>query len=193
MGAHKTPARRFSSQFMGQTMSAGPPQGLAANIQGKEDIMSQKAHGTCENAPRTEADGRMRWGADTKTADKICCFNRHYAEHSGYWEAFLQKIADTRAGPDMSVTFYDSITGKPAFVAPRGRTWEAFVRESQAHGWPSFRDAEVVQENVRVLSNGEAVSPAGTHLGHNLPDSSGNRYCINLVSVAAPPPVKSDL
>ena len=24
-------------------------------------------------------------------------------------------------------------------------------------------------------------------LGHNLPDSSGNRYCINLVSVAGSP------
>jgi peptide methionine sulfoxide reductase MsrB len=88
----------------------------------------------------------------------------------------------------MCVTFYDSVTGKPAFIAPRGRTWEAFVRESKSHGWPSFRDAEVIQENVRVLANGEAVSPAGTHLGHNLPDGTGNRYCINLVSVAAPPP-----
>lgn len=29
-----------------------------------------------------------------------------------------------------------------------------------------------------------AVSHDGTHLGHNLPDAMGNRYCINLVSVA---------
>lgn len=78
----------------------------------------------------------------------------------------------------------------------------------QAHGWPSFRDAEVVWDDVRVLPDGEAVSVAGTHLGHNLPDRKvgaregslrlatihlrllvqGNRYCINLVSVAAPPP-----
>jgi hypothetical protein len=27
---------------------------------------------------------------------------------------------------------------------------------------------EVVWENVRVLGNGETVSTAGTHLGHNL-------------------------
>ena len=26
-----------------------------------------------------------------------------------------------------------------------------------------------------------------SHLGHDLPDSSGNRYCINLVSVAGRP------
>ena len=51
-------------------------------------------------------------------------------------------------------------------------------------GWPSFRDKEVVWDNVRVLNDGETVSVDGTHLGHNIPDSSGNRYCINLVSVA---------
>ena len=58
------------------------------------------------------------------------------------------------------------------------------MRESRAHGWPSFRDEEVMKDNVRVLEDGEAVSVDGTHLGHNLPDHSGNRYCINLVSVA---------
>ena len=86
------------------------------------------------------------------------------------------------------ITFYDSNTGKPLFVAPQGRTFDEFVMESMSHGWPSFRDEEVVWENVRCLSDGEAVSLDGTHLGHNLPDWSGsNRYCINLVSVAGQP------
>lgn len=40
---------------------------------------------------------------------------------------------------------------------------------------------------MRCLPNGEAVSLDGTHLGHNLPDWKGNRYCINLVSVAGRP------
>ena len=84
-------------------------------------------------------------------------------------------------------TYYDSVTGKPLFIAPKGRSVENFIRESQAHGWPSFRDEEVVWENVRCLKNGEAVSVDGTHLGHNLPDHKGNRYCINLVSVAGNP------
>jgi hypothetical protein len=48
--------------------------------------------------------------------------------------------------------------------------------ESKSHGWPSFRDEEVVWENVRCLPNGESVSVDGTHLGHNLPDRKGNRY-----------------
>ena len=72
-------------------------------------------------------------------------------------------------------------------MAPVDRSLEDFVRESQAHGWPSFRDNEVDWDNVRVLANGETVSVDGTHLGHNLPDSKGNRYCINLVSIAGSP------
>lgn len=60
------------------------------------------------------------------------------------------------------VTFYDSNTGKPLFKAPIGRTWQDFVAESQSHGWPSFRDAEVDWDNVRVLQNGETVSVDGT-------------------------------
>ncbi len=54
-----------------------------------------------------------------------------------------------------------------------------FLIESKAHGWPSFRDAETNWENVRVLRDGETVSVDGTHLGHNLPDRHGNRYCIS--------------
>ena len=82
---------------------------------------------------------------------------------------------------------YDSNTGKPLFYGPRDRSWQSFVKESQAHGWPSFRDSEVNWEFVRVLPNGECISVDGTHLGHNLPDGTGNRYCINLVSVAGRP------
>lgn len=46
-----------------------------------ESVMNRKAHGTCER-PVME---NLRWGSDWKIADKICCFNRHYAEHSGYF------------------------------------------------------------------------------------------------------------
>lgn len=80
------------------------------------------------------------------------------------------------------------MTGKPLFRAPVNRSVDDFIAESEVHGWPSFRDDEVVWENVRVLkSSGETVSTSGTHLGHNLPDKNGNRYCINLVSVAGNP------
>ena len=122
----------------------------------------------------------------TRSAGAPRSFNRHYAENSGYWErstTFLCEEEQTTG----EITFYDSVTGKPLFYTPRGRTWESFVRESKIHGWPSFRDEEVNWENVRVLADGECVSVDGTHLGHNLPDGSGNRYCINLVSVAGQP------
>jgi hypothetical protein len=44
------------------------------------------------------------------------------------------------------ITFYDSVTGAALFVAPRGRSMEAFLAESRAHGWPSFRDEEVTKQ-----------------------------------------------
>ena len=46
-------------------------------VVGAESIMVPKAHGT---AGALQAD---RWGCDRGVADRICCFNRHYAEHSG--------------------------------------------------------------------------------------------------------------
>ena len=55
------------------------------------------------------------------------------------------------------------------------------------HGWPSFRDAEMIKTNVRIVGDGEVVSVDGTHLGHNLPDGSGNRYCLDLVSLSGKP------
>ena len=74
-------------------------------------------------------------------------------------------------------TTTDSNTGKELFYAPKGRDLEAFLKESGSHGWPGFRDEEVNWDYVRVLKDGECVSVDGTHLGHNLPDSTGNRYC----------------
>lgn len=103
---------------------------------------------------------------------------------------FLQTsfIDQIKAHPDERITFYDSNTGKALFVVPgTKRTMHDFLTESRNHGWPSFRDDEVLWEHVRILPNGEAVSMDGTHLGHNLPDRGGPRYCINLVSVAGRP------
>ncbi|KAL3786761.1 hypothetical protein ACHAW5_002962 [Stephanodiscus triporus] len=152
-------------------------------VMGDESIMSPKAHGT--SAVPVQKD--LRWNCDYDTADRICNFNRHYAEYAGYWETttFVDEARAAKGGGE--ITFYDSNTGKPLFVAPRGRDMESFLRESASHGWPSFRDEEVVWDNVRCLGDGEAVSVDGTHLGHNLPDGKGNRYCINLVSVAGRP------
>ena len=190
-------------------------------VMGTEEMMADKGKGHGTSAVPIQKD--LRWKCDVETADKICNYNRHYAEYAGYWEratSFLQEESEASG----EITFYDSNTGKALFYGPRGRDWTAFVRESKAHGWPSFRDSEVNWDYVRVLPkcaaqslhssrltpgrlrvvasrlsrvhrplpshvcrSGECISVDGTHLGHNLPDGSGNRYCINLVSVAGKP------
>ena len=138
--------------------------------------------GSCVQQPSKHA---LRWGSDTSTADRICCHNRDFAEFAGYWRttSFLTQYDEQAAKkreaavheathvhptlnllPSMSpsliaqVTFYDVASGRPLFRAPRGRSWQDFVAESMAHGWPSFRDEEVVWENVIVLPGGEAAA-----------------------------------
>ena len=83
----------------------------------------------------------LRWGCDRKKADEICNFNRHYAEHSGYFEK--TKFMEEASAAKCQINFYDSNTGKHLYTAPVGRTMEEFLVESAAHGWPSFRDPEV--------------------------------------------------
>lgn len=168
-------ARSFSRTAMAAATGKLP-------ILAGEEVMSQKAHGTSEEPVQKN----LRWGCDYDTADRICNFNRHYAEYAGYWQTtdFLKYVKEN---PDKPIDFYDSVTGNLLFTAPVGRSMEDFLLESQSHGWPSFRDEECHWEHLRCLENGEAVSTSGTHLGHNLPDAKGNRYCINLVSVAGQP------
>eukprot|EP00545_Synedropsis_sp_CCMP1620_P012919 CAMPEP_0119004898 /NCGR_PEP_ID=MMETSP1176-20130426/1419_1 /TAXON_ID=265551 /ORGANISM="Synedropsis recta cf, Strain CCMP1620" /LENGTH=151 /DNA_ID=CAMNT_0006956659 /DNA_START=160 /DNA_END=615 /DNA_ORIENTATION=- len=148
--------------------------------------MAPKAHGTSA----TPVQSTLRWNCDNKLADRICNFNRHYAEHATYFNRDTTFLTDAQAeltADAPTIDFYDSNSGQKLFTAPVGRTWDQFIAESKAHGWPSFRDEEVNWEYVRCVKGGEAVSVDGTHLGHNLPDANGNRYCINLVSVAGNP------
>lgn len=149
-------------------------------VPGSENIMKPKEHGTSHTAVQ---DG-LRWGCDWDTADRICNYNRRYAEYAGSWEGTTLKesVKDKK-----EEYFYDSNTAKILFRAPVDKTWDDWMEESSMHGWPNFRDNEVNWEYVRVLPNGETVSVDGTHLGHNIPDGQGNRYCINLVSIAGNP------
>merc|ERR1719319_368873 len=114
---------------------------------------------------------------------QICCANSRYAEPSGY---FKTKGLFRKLTPENTTIFYDSTCGLPLFEAPIGRTFDSWEKESIAHGWPSFRDEEVIWENVLLEEDGtgETVSVCGTHLGHNIPDYSGNRYCINLACIS---------
>ena len=80
--------------------------------------------------------------ADYSTADKICCHNRHYAEHRGYASTvgFYDSLDSNKVH-----TFYDSVCGIPLFKAPVGRSFAEWRAESVNHGWPSFRPAETFQ------------------------------------------------
>lgn len=88
----------------------GPPV-----VMGDDGIMSDKAHGTTENPPQKE----LKYGVDWKLADNICCYNRHSAEDSGYFmNTDWPKTVDKTKATD----YYDSVTGKLLFTAPKGRT-----------------------------------------------------------------------
>merc|ERR1719217_1646281 len=122
-------------------------------VMGTEDMMSDKGTGHGTSTVPIQKD--LRWNRDVETANRICNFNRHYAEYGGYWEratSFLQEESEASG----EITFYDSNTGNPLFYGPRDRDWGAFVRESKAHGWPSFRDSEVNWDYVRVLRTASA-------------------------------------
>eukprot|EP00439_Symbiodinium_sp_Y106_P033386 s1499_g4.t1 len=68
-----------------------------------------------------------------------------------------------------TVKFYDAQCGIPLFEAPKGRTYAEFKRESERHGWPSFRDEEIIKENIKVLDGGEVVSKCNTKAGPKVP------------------------
>ncbi|EJK72751.1 hypothetical protein THAOC_05683, partial [Thalassiosira oceanica] len=177
---------KLAASLVGAPLALGRPQSADASFfgnnmvegvmkRGDESIMSPKAHGTTDAAVQE----RLRFGVDRKLADKISSYTRDFAERAGYYlsTSFEDDVTKSVARGD-PLEFYDSVSGKPLFKAPVGRDLDEFLAEARGHGWPSFRDDEVNWENVRVLRNGETVSVGGTHLGHNIPDSIGNRYCI---------------
>ena len=121
---------------------------------GLEQIMAQKAHGTCDRPVQRD----LMYGCDRHLADQICCFNRHGAENAYYFCGKNTSWRNDVTGERRETTYFDSVTGKPLFVAPRGRSFDAFKEESESHGWPSFRDAEVNWDYVRCLE-GAAICP----------------------------------
>jgi len=96
----------------------------------------------------------------------------------------------TKMSQDGVTTFYDSVCGLPLFRAPMGRSLADFEADTNEHGWPSFRPAEVVYENVvsdTSKKGGLVKSKCGTHLGTYLPDDRGARWCMDLSCIAGNP------
>lgn len=132
--------------------------------------------------------GDLRFGignSDKKDMGWVCCDNDRLAEPSGWFQSTRFEAALRTSNG--TVTFYDASCGLPLYTAPIGRSLDDFLKESNHHGWPSFRAAEVLRDNVKVHGGGEVVSSCGTHLGHDLPDGTGERHCVNLLCVAGGP------
>lgn len=62
-------------------------------------------------------------------ADRISCFNRHWAERAGYWETtsfFAEEGREVKKKQGTTI-FYDSVTSEPLFQAPVGRYLSVFA------------------------------------------------------------------
>jgi hypothetical protein len=66
------------------------------------------------------------------------------------------------------------VTGKALFIAPRGRTFDEFLKESKVHGWPSFRD-QVFEKRQQPNSNAERHCTA-EHTQKNRTKKNITRY-----------------
>lgn len=122
---------------------------------------------------------------DESLATAVCCDTRTLAFAE---PQFLYQAPDitlfAKMGPDTTV-FYDSVCGVPLFQTPVNRTLADFQADTNEHGWPSFRAAEVNSEHVITnQTTGLVSSSCGTHLGTYLPDEQGPRWCIDLSCVA---------
>eukprot|EP00928_Gymnodinium_smaydae_P085448 TRINITY_DN68913_c0_g1_i1.p1 TRINITY_DN68913_c0_g1~~TRINITY_DN68913_c0_g1_i1.p1 ORF type:complete len:240 (-),score=21.89 TRINITY_DN68913_c0_g1_i1:81-800(-) len=124
---------------------------------------------------------------DRSEAETICCHNTFFAEFSGYFTTVGGRGLFAQLNASGVTTFYDAVCGQPLFRAPVGRSFQEWQEESLEHGWPSFRSREVISENIHQFSFGEVRSVCGTHLGHNIPDDKGDRYCIDLMCIAGHP------
>ena len=80
-----------------------------------DDVMKPKAHGTSQSPVQS----KLRWNCDVSLADKMCNYNRNWAEFAGYWRttSFLTEVTNPTE-PTEPITFYDSVTGLPLFRAP---------------------------------------------------------------------------
>ena len=135
---YPTPVRRILSFAMGCASSHSAEKGRGSYpLLCDESIMKTKAHGSCEHSVFSE----LRWGCDFATADRICCYNRHYAEPPGYFEStsFLSDIHTCE-----EITFYDSVSGKPLFIAPKDRSVEDFLKVLHYIGHRHLSDETLV-------------------------------------------------
>jgi len=150
---------------------------------------------TCSSSVQSDlqygisAFNESQYFPDETLAAAVCCDSRmaSAAEPRFLFEGVqLFKKLEVESGV---TTFYDSVCGLPVFRAPVGRSIKEFEADTKEHGWPSFRTAEIVKENIMTNhTSGYVTSKCGTHLGSYLPDKQGPRWCIDLSCIAGKKP-----
>ncbi|GMH64423.1 hypothetical protein TrRE_jg6949, partial [Triparma retinervis] len=103
-------------------------EGSSPIVYSDDSIMDKKEHGTTSIALDPS---KLQYNVDPSLANKICSFNRHFAEPAGSFEnneAYMRAISNLKDGE--TLTFYDSVYNTPLFTAPVGRTKEEFLQES---------------------------------------------------------------
>lgn len=127
--------------------------------------------------------------SDESLGNAICCDDRFniFAEPQFLYDTPGADLTNKIGTIEKPTIFYDSACGVAVFQAPVGRSRDDFLKDTEEHGWPSFRSEEVIQENVMILDDNRVVSSCGTMLGTYLPDDEGVRYCIDLVCVSGNP------
>ena len=69
-------------------------------VYGSREIMKKKKHGTSEKPVMKN----LKWGCDYELADKICNYNRHFAENAGY---FRKTKWLSEVDGNVETTYYD--------------------------------------------------------------------------------------
>lgn len=111
-----------------------------APVYGDASLMDPKAHGTTARPVQQD----LRWNVSAALANEVCSFYRTTVEPVEDAHYFVKQTLFLREmDRDAGELFYDSVSGKPLFAAPRNRSADDFLKESFRHGWLSFRDAEV--------------------------------------------------
>jgi len=135
---------------------------------------------------RTKATIRIPVNDTESLADAICCDKRTLVIAE---PQFLFQAPDidmyTKMESKGVTVFYDSVCGLPLFQTPVNRSFADFQADTNEHGWPSFREAEIFAENIITDKVSTYVtSKCGTHLGSYLPDANGPRWCMDLSCIS---------
>ena len=141
------------------------------------------------NMSNREVNFPLQISANDDLATAVCCDSQNfpYAEPQHLFDQPDVALFKNMNAHGQTV-FYDSVCGIPLFSVPRNRTLADFQADTTEHGWPSFREAEIVDKGLHTdLATGFVFSSCGTHLGSYLPDDKGPRWCLDLSCVAGNP------